>query len=135
LFHSTEHCTRSKLLVPNQCAYQSECGDQRAHDRHWVSKVFHSCPQVQDQRSSLRGEQPQSGHRMRGPDGPRPSSWSGSRSKTTDDLVRSSERAHMSQYYVPIWFAGSPRGKADGFSTKTANRVSLTTSTRIVPEF
>jgi hypothetical protein len=58
----------------SQCAYQSECGDQRPHDRHcvavhlWrhtgqmpsVSNVFHSL-QVQDQRSSLRGDQPQSG--------------------------------------------------------------------------
>jgi hypothetical protein len=34
-----------------------------------VSNVFHSCPQLQNQRSSLRGDQPQSRHRMRGPDG------------------------------------------------------------------
>ena len=31
-----------------------------------VSNVFHSYPQVQDQRSSLLGDQPQSGQRMRG---------------------------------------------------------------------
>ena len=30
-----------------------------------VSNVFHSCPQVQHQQSSLRGDQPQSGQRMR----------------------------------------------------------------------
>jgi hypothetical protein len=66
-----------------QCAYQSECGDQRVHERHWVvvhwwrqagqtppvSNVFHSFPQEQDHRSSLRGDQPQSGQRMRGSDG------------------------------------------------------------------
>jgi hypothetical protein len=36
-----------------------------------VSNVFHSCPQLQDHRSSLRGDQPQSGQRMRGPIGSR----------------------------------------------------------------
>jgi len=46
-----------------------------------VSKVFHSCPRVQDQRSSLRGDQPQCGHRMRGgPDVPSFSSSSSPRS-------------------------------------------------------
>jgi hypothetical protein len=49
-------------------AYQSECGDHLPHVRHWVSvhccrqaghtpsvsKVFHSCPQVQNHLSSLR---------------------------------------------------------------------------------
>ena len=62
-----------------------------------VSKVFQRCPQSQAQRSSLRGDQPQSGHRMRGPEGSRLFSWSGSRSKTTDDLAASSERTHMLQ--------------------------------------
>jgi len=71
--------------IPSHFSYQSECRDQRPHDRHWVSvhwwrqagqtppvsKVFHSCPQVQDHRSALRGDQPQSGHRMRGPEGSR----------------------------------------------------------------
>src|SRR5438034_9318045 len=85
-------------------AYQSECGDQPVQERHcvvvhwWrqtghtppVSNVFHSCPQLQDQRSSFWGDQPQSGHRMRGPDGPRLFSGSSSRSKTTDDLGGSS---------------------------------------------
>ena len=61
-------------------AYQSECGDHRLHERHWVSvhwcrqagqtppvsKVFHSLPQLQNHLSSLRGDQPQSGQRMRG---------------------------------------------------------------------
>jgi hypothetical protein len=46
----------------------------------------------------------------------------------------------MSQYYVPIWFGDSPQEgldqwwNADDHSTKN-NRVSLTTSTRLVPEF
>jgi hypothetical protein len=31
-----------------------------------LSKVFHSLPQVQDHLSSFRGDQPQSGQRMRG---------------------------------------------------------------------
>ena len=71
-------------------AYQSECADQREHERHcvevhwWrqaghtppVSNVFHSFPQLQDHRSSLRGDQPQSGQRMRGPDGSRLFSFS-----------------------------------------------------------
>src|SRR5438067_2320073 len=60
-----------------------------------VSNVFHSLPHAQDHRSFLRGDQPQSGHRMRGPDGPRLFPWSSSRSKTTDDLAGSSARAHM----------------------------------------
>jgi hypothetical protein len=55
-------------------AYQSECADQRAHERHWVEVPLvqaggaHSsriecvpCPQLQDQRSSFWGDQPQSG--------------------------------------------------------------------------
>jgi len=52
-----------------------------------VSKVFHSLPQVQDHLSSLRGDQPHSGQRMRDPE----ESWllrsSSSRSKTTEDLA------------------------------------------------
>ena len=63
-----------------------------------MSNVFHRWPQVQDQRSSLRGDQPQSGQRMRGPEGSRFFFWSGSRSKTTVDLA-SAERAHMPRYY------------------------------------
>jgi hypothetical protein len=47
-----------------------------------VSNVFHSCPQSQTQRSSLRGDQPHSGHRMRGSDGPWLFSASISRSTT-----------------------------------------------------
>lgn len=34
-----------------------------------MSNVFHSCLQLYDQRSSFRGDQPQSGHRMRAPEG------------------------------------------------------------------
>jgi len=66
--------------------YQSECGDQPPHLGHWVevhwcrhaghtppvSNVFHICPQLQDQRSSFRGDQPHRGQRMRGPEGSRP---------------------------------------------------------------
>jgi hypothetical protein len=63
-----------------------------------VSKVFHSCPQEQAQRSSLRGDQPQSGHRMRGPEGLSIFSSSGSRSITTDEL--SSLTGHMPRYYA-----------------------------------
>ena len=99
--------------APPHCTYQSECGDHRLHERHWVevhwwrhaghtppvSNVFHSWPQLQDQRSPLRGDQPQSGHRMRGPDGPRLFSWSASRSKTAEDLAEPSERALMPSYY------------------------------------
>jgi hypothetical protein len=66
-------------------AYQSECGDQPPHLRHWVevhwwrqagqtppvSNVFHRFPQSQNQWSCLLGVQAQSGHRMRGPEGSR----------------------------------------------------------------
>ena len=72
-----ERVLRGSLRV-----YQSECGDHRPHERHWVSiqrrrqvgqmppvsNVFHSKPQLQHQRSSLRGVQPHSGQRMCGPD-------------------------------------------------------------------
>src|SRR5947207_13131831 len=61
-----------------------------------VSNVFHSLPHAQDHRSFLRGDQPQSGHRMRGPDGSRFFSRSGSRSKTTDE---SSERGPYTSRY------------------------------------
>jgi hypothetical protein len=61
-------------------SYQSEWGDHRAHERHWVdfhswrhaghispvSNVFHSNPQVQNHLTSLRGDQPQRRQRMRG---------------------------------------------------------------------
>src|SRR5439155_13895507 len=64
----------SRVNTPSQCAYQSECADQRLQERHWVSvhcwrqagqtppvsNVFHSCPQEQVQMSSLCGDQPQS---------------------------------------------------------------------------
>lgn len=63
-----------------QCPYQWECGDHRLQRRHcvsvhWskqaghtppVSNVFHSKPQVQNHLSCLRGDQSQSGQRMRG---------------------------------------------------------------------
>ena len=43
-----------------------------------VSNEFHSCPQVQNHLSSLRGDQPHSGQRMRGV----PGSFSPSRSRS-----------------------------------------------------
>ena len=43
-----------------------------------VSNVFHSCPQVHNHLSSLRGDQPHSGQRMRGV----PGSFSPSRSRS-----------------------------------------------------
>ena len=107
-----EQLAAAQMLRECQCAYQSECGDQRAHERHcvevhwWrhaghtppVSKAFQSWPQVHDQRSSLRGDQPQSGHRMLRLEGSRLFSCSGS--KTKGDL--SSDRGHMLDYYDSI---------------------------------
>ena len=98
-----QQLTAAQMLRECQSAYQSECGDQRAHERHWVevhcwrqagqtlpvSNVFHSCPQSQDHRFSLRRVQSQSGQRMRGLEGSRLFSGSSSRSKTTDDLATS----------------------------------------------
>src|ERR1035438_5874355 len=52
-------------------------------------------PQVQDQRSSSRGDQPQRGQRMRGPEGLSIFSSSSSRSKTTDDLATSFKRVEV----------------------------------------
>jgi len=100
---------RTGRLKFGHCSYQSECGDHRLHERHWVavhwcrqagqtppvSNVFHRWPQVQDRKSSFRGDQPQSGQRMRVPDGPVLSS--SSRSTTTDEL--SFDRAHIPRYY------------------------------------
>ena len=60
-----------------------------------VSKVLHSLPQVRHHLSSLCGDQPQSEQRMRGSDGPVLFFSSSSRSKTTEDSVVSSERAHI----------------------------------------
>jgi len=79
----TSECTKGTVLKPTGGG-----GHTPPH-----SKVFHECPHVQNQRSSLRGDQPQSGHRMRGPDGRRLFSWSTSRSKTTDDLAEPSNSA------------------------------------------
>jgi hypothetical protein len=106
--------TAGSLVGPNfnwnQCVYQSECGDRRLHDRHcvevhwWrqagqtppVSNVFHSFPQEQDHRSSLRGDQLHSGHRIRGSEGSRLFSSSSSRSRTTDDLATSFKTVEIS---------------------------------------
>ena len=66
------------LFADHQCAYESECKDQPAQEGHWVdchcfrqvghtpplSNVFQASPHVQDQSSSLAGDQPQSGQRM-----------------------------------------------------------------------
>src|SRR5438876_11880695 len=76
------HRRTSSYRFTNYSAYQSECADHRPQERHcvsvhlWrqaghtppVSNVFHACPQVHDQRSSSRGDQPHNGHRMRGPE-------------------------------------------------------------------
>jgi|SRR5579864_5685502 len=78
-------CATQIARTPIHCEYQPECGDHPAHERHcvslhwWrqaghtppVSNVFHSLPQVHDQRSSSRGDQPESGQRILGPDGSR----------------------------------------------------------------
>jgi hypothetical protein len=72
----------SLILQRVYSPYQSECGDHWLQERHcvsvhWcmhagqtppVSKVFQALPHLQDHWSSLRGDQPQSGHRMRGPE-------------------------------------------------------------------
>lgn len=85
--------------VSRHCSYQSECGDQRWQERHWVSvqrwrqpgqmppvsNVFHACLQVQAQRSCLRGDHPQRGHRMRVSEGPTSFLPSRSRSSTGDE--------------------------------------------------
>jgi hypothetical protein len=101
---------QGRICLPRKqdySAYQSECSDQSPHLRHWVevqrwrqagqtppvSNVFQRWPQVQDHMSSLRGDQSQSGQRMRGPEGSRLFSCSSSGSTMTDDL--SFERAHM----------------------------------------
>lgn len=47
-----------------------------------MSNVFHECPQVHDHWSSLRGDQPQCGQRMRGPEVSLLLSRVGSRSRT-----------------------------------------------------
>jgi hypothetical protein len=52
-----------------------------------VSNVFHSLPHSQNHLSSFRGDQPQSGQRMRGLDGSCIFSSSSSRFKTTDHLA------------------------------------------------
>src|ERR1700730_12770508 len=93
--------------------YQSECGDHRLQARHWVSvhwckqtgqtppvsKVFHPLPQVQNHLSSLRGDQPQSGQRMRGSEVP--VLFSSSRSRTVE-LAGSSETALMLVHYGSV---------------------------------
>ncbi len=104
--------------------YQSECADQRVEERHcvevhwWrqagqtppVTNVFHSCPQEQLQRSSLRGDHPHSGQRMRGPEGLFASS--SSRSKTTDDSSRrvADMLVIMSHPSLQSLVSGSPTG-------------------------
>jgi hypothetical protein len=69
-----------------------------------VSKVFHSFLQLQDHLSSLRGDQPQSGQRMRGgSDEPNLPPSSTSRSGTT---TRLSATGPMPSYYDvirPLW--------------------------------
>src|ERR1700756_5377867 len=94
--------TRSRDRRSHEWAYQSESADHRLHERHWVSvhwcrqtgqtppvsKVFHSFPHSQNHLSSLRGDHPHSGQRMRGgSDSPGFFSSSSSRSNTSDFVV------------------------------------------------
>lgn len=98
-------------IVPIHFAYQSECGDQRAHDENWVevhrwrqaghtppvSNVFHSLPHVRNHFSCLRGDRPQNGQRMLGPDESRLFSSSSVRPKppTIWHVVHESPTAQM----------------------------------------
>src|SRR5208282_1417532 len=100
-----------RLLFWRYSAYQSECSDHRLQERHWVSdhwckqagqtppvsNVFHCFPQVQNHLSSLRGDQPQSGQRMRGSDGSLLFSSSSSRSETVDEFEMSATRLGIPQ--------------------------------------
>jgi hypothetical protein len=78
-----------------------------------VSNVFHSCPQ-QNHLSSLRGVQPHSGHRMRGPDGSRLFSFSTSRSGTSTVLRAEFPKLVPSSLDNKIW--KYQRAKEDGGS-------------------
>ena len=96
-------------------AYQSECGDQRRQERQHVevhrrrqagqtppvSKVFHRCPQEQDQTSHFRGDQPHCGQLTCGPDGPTLSSCSSSSSRTVDD----SAEAYKRERIIPVLYS------------------------------
>jgi hypothetical protein len=67
-----------------------------------VSNVFHSLPHVHNHLSCLRGDQAQSGQRMREPEGLPVFSFSTSRSTTTEDVAASSGSGHMPRYYHPV---------------------------------
>ncbi len=80
-----------------------------------VSNVFHTYPQVHDQVSLLRGVQPQSGQRMRGPDGPV------SRSSPVSVPISGTVMLIPPAAYFPnqAWYASStvcPLYTAGGFS-------------------
>jgi hypothetical protein len=104
-------------------------------DRHWVdvhrrrqaghtppvSKVFHSCPQLQDHRSSWRGDQPQIGHRMRGPPGRWVCSCSSLGSRTTEDFTESAGIVRSPPHYDPRRSAG---GVAAAVYATTSRRAS-----------
>jgi len=81
----TTHTNRNAATNGHTRGAGSQSIGEDTRDTPLRVEVFHSLPQVQDQRPSLRGDQPHSGQRMRGPDGPRPL-FSVSRSTTTDDL-------------------------------------------------
>src|SRR5450756_279900 len=85
------------------------------------------CPQVHDHRSSLRGDQPQSGHRMRGPDGSRLFSSLTSRSKTLGDFAALSERAHMLRYYDAVGHTSEIHGGINSSMQDLKNRIALVT--------
>ena len=92
--------------------------------------MFHICPHEQNHLSSLRGDQSQRGQRMRGPEGSRLFSWSGSRSKTTEG---SSERAHMLQYYDAGSLDRSGIPTLILFHASPVSLVSQTTSRCFIP--
>jgi hypothetical protein len=88
--------------------------------------VFHPQPQVQNHLSFFRGDQPHSGHRMRGgSDSPGFFSSSSPRSKTTDDLQLLVYSFHLFGHY---W-----KGLASAKNSATPGSWSrpTTTSTRV----
>jgi hypothetical protein len=64
-------------------------GSQRTCKEFLCNSSLESVPLVPAVKKTIGGDQPQSWHRMRGPDGSRLFSFSTSRSRTTDDLPAS----------------------------------------------
>jgi hypothetical protein len=109
-FRATHAAAKRSLRVPVGMR-RPAVARQALGSVHWrrqagqtppVSKVFHRCPQEQAQKSPFRGDQPHSGHRMRGPDGLRLSSCPSSVSRTVVDLAEVDKRAGM----VPVLCLG-----------------------------